>query len=325
MFAVVQIICMNNINPSSTAIPKIFIGIDHGNRQIKTVNTAFVSGVVASKTIPPGMRDILEYNGMYYSLSQKRLPYRSDKTIDDNFFILTLFAVAKEIIFRKYSGATFDVVLGIGLPPQHYSRLRDKFTQYFTNRGRVEFKYRGKLFRISFPNVKVYPQAYAAILPRFAEISKIPKLFVIDIGGYTTDVLLLRNGNPDMQVCYSLEQGTIKLYNEIINQVSTNYDFLLDESHIDDILLNHSTDYPQEVIDLTNSCAASYAASIINQLRELECDLRIDRSRFCGGGSILLKDFLLSTGKLAKAEFAENLNENAAGFEWGVYQQSAKN
>jgi plasmid segregation protein ParM len=26
-------------------------------------------------------------------------------------------------------------------------------------------------------------------------------MFVIDIGGYTTDVLLLRNGKPDLQFC----------------------------------------------------------------------------------------------------------------------------
>lgn len=303
-------------------IPKLYIGIDHGNRQIKTVHHTFISGVASSKTIPPGINEILEYNGLYYSLSHKRLPYRSDKTIDENFFILTLIAVAKEITTRKQPGTTFDIALGIGLPPQHYSRQKDVFSHYFLNKGRVEYKYKGRLFRVCFSNVKVYPQAYAAILPRYAEVRTIPKLFIVDIGGYTTDILLLRNGTPDMQVCYSLEQGTIKLYNEIINQVNAQADLLLDESHIDDILINHSTDYPLDVLNIVTSCAEKYAINLINQLRELECDLRIDRSRFCGGGSILLKEYLLKTGKIAKAEFSESLNENAIGFEAGISQQS---
>lgn len=122
------------------------------------------------------------------------------------------------------------VCMGIGLPPQHFSRQKDKFARYFMSKGRVEYKYKGRLFRVCFTNVKVYPQAYATILPNFNEVRSYPKLFIIDIGGYTTDVLLLRNGMPDMSVCYSLELGTIKLYNEIINTVNATCDLLLDET-----------------------------------------------------------------------------------------------
>lgn len=40
------------------------------------------------------------------------------------------------------------------------------------------------------------------------------RVFIIDIGGYTTDVLLLRNGKTDMQFCRSLETGIITMNNE---------------------------------------------------------------------------------------------------------------
>ena len=36
-------------------------------------------------------------------------------------------------------------------------------------------------------------------------------MFIVDIGGYTTDVLLLRNGKPDLQFCRSLESGVITM------------------------------------------------------------------------------------------------------------------
>ena len=47
-------------------------------------------------------------------------------------------------------------------------------------------------------NVYVYPQAFAAIAPLKAQLNHHLQVFLVDIGGYTTDVLLLRNGKPDM-------------------------------------------------------------------------------------------------------------------------------
>ena len=40
--------------------------------------------------------------------------------------------------------------------------------------------------------VLVYPQAYAAVVPQAQIIQQNPRTFVVDIGGFTTDVLLLR-------------------------------------------------------------------------------------------------------------------------------------
>lgn len=40
--------------------------------------------------------------------------------------------------------------------------------------------------------VFVYPQAYAAVVPQAEKLRETPRTFVVDIGGYTTDVLLLR-------------------------------------------------------------------------------------------------------------------------------------
>lgn len=36
--------------------------------------------------------DILEYQGTFYTLSETRMPFKADKTVDEDYFILTLFA-----------------------------------------------------------------------------------------------------------------------------------------------------------------------------------------------------------------------------------------
>lgn len=44
----------------------------------------------------------------------------------------------------------------------------------------------------------VFPQAYAAVVPQSSLVVHTLRIFIIDVGGYTTDVLLLQNGKPDL-------------------------------------------------------------------------------------------------------------------------------
>lgn len=53
-----------------------------------------MAGLHESDTRPPFGQNILHYNGKYYTLSEQRIPYMRDKTVDERYFILTLFAVA---------------------------------------------------------------------------------------------------------------------------------------------------------------------------------------------------------------------------------------
>ena len=118
----------------------MLIGVDHGNKQIKTVHcNPFVSGVKQSVTRPFG-QNVLRYQNTYYTLSTERIPYRKDKTEDDRFFILTLFALAGEIEARgAYSSEVQRIQLAVGLPPAHFGAQVERFTQYFRQRGVIEF------------------------------------------------------------------------------------------------------------------------------------------------------------------------------------------
>ncbi len=62
------------------------------------------------------------------------------------------------------------------------------------------------------------------------------RMFVVDIGGYTTDVLLLRNGKPDMQFCRSLESGIITMNNEIARKVNILHNMNIDDEHVSAVL-----------------------------------------------------------------------------------------
>ena len=101
----------------------MLIAIDHGNHACKSIHFNFVSGLAQHSVRPPMADEVLEYNGEFWTLSGQRLPYRRDKTRDESFFILTLFAIAKELAYVGPLPSAEKVDLAVGLPPEHYGLL----------------------------------------------------------------------------------------------------------------------------------------------------------------------------------------------------------
>ena len=292
----------------------MLIAIDHGNHACKTVHFNFVSGLAQHSVRPPMADEVLEYNGEFWTLSGQRLPYRRDKTRDESFFILTLFAIAKELAFAGPLPSAEKVDLAVGLPPEHYGLLKDKFRDYFKRNQSVQFIYNDKPITIMIRDVFVYPQAFAAIAPQKCQLKHHLRLFLVDIGGYTTDVLLLRQGKPDMQFCRSLETGVITMNNDIIRRVGALHDMQIEDEHISAVLAGKETILPEEVKDTIRKSAEQHAVNILNQLRELKVDLRSNPAVFIGGGSALFRDYLEKSPLVASASFVESVNANAIGY-----------
>lgn len=294
----------------------MLISIDHGNYAIKTPNFSFVAGLSEHTVKPPLSEEILEYEGKYWTLSSQRLSYMRDKTQDDRYFILSLFAIAKELERTGRYSPVEQIQLAVGLPPEHYGVLRDKFAQYFKRSNAVKFVYKEKPYTIIINRVMVFPQAYAAVIPQSSLVVRTLRVFVIDVGGYTTDVLLLQHGKPDLQFCRSLETGIITLDNEIIRKVGALHDMLISDEHITAVLLGESgVILPDDVKEAIYEAAKQHANDILNRLRELQVDLRANPAVFIGGGSILLRPFFEASPLVTKADFVESPNANALGYE----------
>ena len=278
----------------------MLIGVDHGNKQIKTAHgEPFVSGLQQSLTRPFGQS--LQYCGTYYTLSNERIPFHKDKTEDDRFFVLTLIAIAEEITARGIGEKEQQhIQLAVGLPPAHFGSQAEKFTAYFQGRGLVEFMYGDKHYTISIEDVACYPQAYAAAATMLHALLDDPKAVVLDIGGFTADYLLLKNGKADLASCDSLENGVI----------------LLDEGDVDAILMGRRTQYPAEAIQLVERLAQEFVNDLFSTLRERMLDLRYCKVVFVGGGAILLRRQIEDSGKVGTPLFVTNINANAAGFEY---------
>lgn len=294
----------------------MLIAVDHGNKQMKTAHKIFSSGLCESDTRPPFGENVLYYKGKYYTLSDQRIPYMRDKTADERFFILTLFAIAFELRYLHYPmDETVDIMLAVGLPPAHYGTQYKRFEQYFSDRGVTEYELDGKSHCICIRRAVCFPQAYAAIMPVYPRIQQLSKVVVVDIGGFTADYLLIKNGQADLSVCDSLENGVITLYNRIKSKINADYDMLLDESDIDVILQDKPHDYEETIALLVKDLAQQFIDDLIGKLRERMIDLRTGKAIFAGGGSILLRRQIEASGKVGSAIFVSEIAANTKGYE----------
>lgn len=293
----------------------MLIAIDHGNYAIKTVHHQFVSGLARHSTRPPMADEVLEYGGSYWTLSGNRMAYKRDKTSDESFFILTLFAIAKELRYAGELPASEKIDLAVGLPPEHYGILKHKFRDYFKRVGSIQFSFNDKPITIMIRDVFVYPQAFAAIAPQKSQYKHHLRLFLVDIGGYTTDVLLLREGAPDMQFCRSLESGVITMNNDIIRLVGARHDMRIEDEHIHAVLTGKETILSEEVKTTIREAAGKHAKDILDKLRELQVDLRSNPVVFIGGGSLLFREYLEHSSMVARPSFITDPKANAIGYQ----------
>lgn len=315
-----------------------FLGVDVGNSDTKSSNTTFPSGYEGPYPTKPMLSEhYLYFNGKYYAPSVDSMLYQKDKTTDERGIILTLISIAKELIStysKKEEGdstkiqariaATTQIALGAGLPVSHYKKaLVDNLINYYSKYmgDGVEFEYDGYQFCFKMVFCRIYPQGGAAAACKENKITSIfNTYYVIDIGGYTVDVAQFQNGRPSKD-CFSVELGAIVMFDKIAEKVSVDYDITIDQELIKTVLSGGATILPDEVKNLIFAMSQKHANEVINALRQRKIMFDSHPVLFVGGGSILLKKYILDNPLIKKeaTQFIMDPKANAKGYKRLVY------
>ena len=75
----------------------IMIGVDHGYAAMKTTHCTFPTGLVEYEHEPYTRKGVLEYGGKFYVVGSGRQPLQKDKTQTEDYYLLTLAAIAMEM------------------------------------------------------------------------------------------------------------------------------------------------------------------------------------------------------------------------------------
>ena len=156
----------------------IILGVDAGYGNYKTARCCFPTSVSRSSQPPVFTRDYLEYNGGYYTIGEGHKDFVAEKNMDDDNYILTLAAIAKELKARGLSAA--KIHLAVGLPLKWVQAQRDSFREYMMQNRYVDYKYASKHYEVDIVDCTVMPQCYAAIaenLPDFKGMHMICLLY----------------------------------------------------------------------------------------------------------------------------------------------------
>lgn len=264
---------------------QIMIGIDNGNYNTKSSeHLLYASGFAMSdrEFITPEMQ--LLYDGVYYAIGGRRMRFQQDKTREPDTFILSLPAIAHAMKAEGLSEA--EVVLGVGLPIDIYGTQKQAFRDYFL-RGEISFRFEDAPYRCRIVDCKVFAQGHAALCRHYNALKDYTTITLIDIGGYTVDILSLRNFRIDRGSCGSLRMGTITLFNAIRGELQRENIILSDDLIGDAIAGTIQHTERERICTLAERQVEHYRRELLNALRERGIDLKLP-TVFAGGGAELL-------------------------------------
>ena len=297
------------------------IGIDHGYAAMKSAHFSSPSGLVEYEHEPYTSKDVLEYDGRYYVVGSGRQPLQKDKTLTEDYYLLTLAAIARELEHRS-ADRTASVHLAAGLPLTSFGRDKKKFKEYLLRDGQpVSFRYEGNGYTVTIAEVSLFPQGYAAVLTQ-SELLDEPSVIVADIGGWTVDLMRLDNRIPNAATCRSLELGMIRCLDEISEQIRRNLGLSMTAAQIENALQGGVSSVDENTRQIIHREAGAYVRRLLSSITESGLDVRAMPAVFLGGGAALLKRHVSATDGLCRPFILDDVCMNAKGYERLVGQMS---
>ncbi len=285
------------------------IVIDHGWEFIKTLHFMFLAGVNEILSEPAFFDNVVEYNGKYYKVGMKRGAVMDSKVETEDYYILTLAAIAMEL---KYMGLhEANIVIGAGLPATRYGAEKKGFVEYLSRNKDVQFKFEGEEYKVKVEKVAMFPQGYAAVVEDLPYLSN--KAIVVDIGSWTTDIFPIINKKPDDANANSIPGGVISCM-RLINKHSVRlYNEKIDEEEIVHYIATGKTNLEKKYVELIEKTLKEFATELFNSLREEGYSLNTTQFYFVGGGASVMKRF----GGFEQKNIRYNLDlkANARGYD----------
>lgn len=294
---------------------RIIIGIDHGYYAIKTAHACFPTGLVAYDYEPYTLQNVLQYAGKYYVCGTGRQTLVKDKTANDNYYLLTMAAVAQELKYRK-AGNCVEVVLAAGLPLAGFGREKKNFRQYLFRREQpLRFLFESETYEVLVQDVKLFPQGYSALALYPEHLAGEPSVLLADIGGWTVDLMRLDNAIPNASTCRSLELGVIRCIDEIMEQVRRNTGLSVTDMQVERVLNGSPCSLDGKAKEIIQRHGRLYTERILSAIAEAGFDLKAVPSVFMGGGSAIMKRHVTPQDGLCRSVFITDVHANAAGYE----------
>ena len=286
------------------------IALDHGWSSIKGEHIFMENLVTPVDYTPLTNNGLLEYRGRKYIIGQGRLGKQATKTENDNYFLLTLAGIAKELSYQRIEKTT-HVELYAGVPLTMFGAERKAFREYLWHKEQLSFTFEGVHYCFYLDKVKIYAQCYAAIANRMGDMNR---LRCVDLGSWTMDVLSVKDKIPMDKDAYTYEVGLITAFERIKKDGLPKVHCEIPEEDITDYIKGNITSVNDEFIPIIEKGLQEYADNVEAKLREIKVDLKHENIIYVGGGASVMKKFGRTKGM--NIQYVTDVKANAIGYRY---------
>lgn len=291
----------------------IILGVDNGYGNVKTAHRVFPTEIVKCDSEPVLSKEYIEYDGAYYIIGEGHKGFVADKQEDDDTYIMTLAAIAKELEVRGLTEARIH--LAVGLPLKWVQAQKESFKKYLTRERYVSLKYKKVGYLIEIVDCTVMPQGYAAVAENLRDFKEMNLL--VDIGNGTMNVMYLNNGRTIESKSWKEKLGVnqcfIRIQNHIMNQTGVK----LPDEIISQFLQYGEIDVNNKYVNMVKEIAEQYVKELFEKLRDYEYNEDLMKLYVMGGGAKMVEMF----GKYNsdRVTFNHDICANAKGYEYFCY------
>lgn len=292
----------------------VIIPVDTGYGNIKNSLHSFPTGIAAYKTKPAFEGKILHIDDMYYRIGEGHKEFIPDKTVDEEFYLLTVAAVCDECrCCGFYEG---NIYLVVGCPTAMLTAQRESTRTYFMSKPHIDCEYNNVHYNLNIVGCFVYPQGYAAVTEYLGNMSGVNT--IIDIGNGTANILQINNKKVIEEKCVTEKLGVNQYMIAVQKTVMAAYGKKIDPEIVEAFIRKGDTDAPENYKMIFAEEAKKYCRRIFDALSRCEYDPDFMKLYVCGGGGCLIRRF----GKYnaGRVTFIDDICAAAKGYQKFAYK-----
>ena len=287
---------------------RIIIGVDHGYGNMKTAHKAFRTGVECMDEEPIVSKNFVKYKDKFYVIGESHLVYQGNKTDSEDFYILTLAALAEELKFRGLHEA--NVTLAVGLPLAWMKSQGADFRRYLMKEQELYFEFRRERYHVHLCGVEIFPQGFAAVVNLGAMQGM---NMLADIGNGTMNVMQIADNKPLEKSLVTEKFGVGICMKEIQKELSKENGEDISEMLIEPLLRNGLQERTDSTAKKVEHIATRYTENIRRRLVDYGYKEGLVHLYVIGGGGCLIRNYSDLAEKKG-VTFITDICANAKGY-----------
>ena len=287
---------------------RIIVGVDHGYGNMKTAHRVFRTGVECMEEEPIVSKNFVRYKDKFYVIGESHLVYQGNKTDSEDFYILTLAALAEELKFRGLHEA--NVILAVGLPLAWMKSQGADFRHYLMKEQELHFEFRKERYYVHLCGVEIFSQGFAAVVNLGAMQGM---NMLADIGNGTMNVMQIVDNKPLEKSLVTEKFGVGICMKEIQKELSKENGEDISEMLIEPLLRNGLQERTDSTAKKVEHIATRYTENIRRRLTDYGYKEGLVHLYVIGGGGCLIRNYSDLAEKKG-VTFITDICANAKGY-----------